>query len=105
MPAKSKLTLSVDATVLNDAKKKAAEKHVPLSRAVENFFKFFATPEVYCFRCGKKFSSDKAELCPKCGWLSCPHCRVCRCDLNEDTAVAVFYMRKVLEDLLTGRVK
>jgi hypothetical protein len=105
MPPKTKLTLTVDRTVLGESKRIAEQKHVPLSRAVENFLKFFANPEVYCFRCGEKFCSDEAKLCPKCGWLLCPHCGICRCGLSEDTAVAVFHMRRVLEDLLTGRVQ
>jgi len=55
--------------------------------------------------CGEKLGSEGAELCAKCGWLVCPHCGACRCELDEETAVAVFHMRRVYEDLLTGRVK
>lgn len=105
MPTKTKLTLSIDEKILNESKKIAEEKHVPLSRAVENFLEFFAEPHVYCFKCGEKFVSTESKLCPKCGWLQCPECGVCRCGLDEDTAVAVFHMRRVYEDLLTGRVK
>lgn len=105
MPPKTKLTLSINEEVLNKAKEIAEDKHVPLSRAVENFLEFFANPEVYCFKCGEKFESTKSELCPKCGWMICPECKICRCGLNEETAVAVFHMRRVYEDLLTGRVK
>lgn len=103
--SKTKLTLSIDENILNRAKEVSDEKHVPLSRLVENFFQFFNKPHVYCFKCGEKFSSDDAELCPKCGWLICPKCKECRCGLEEDTAIAVFHMRRVYEDLLVGRVK
>lgn len=102
---KVKLTVTVDEKVLNEAKKVSAEKHIPLSGVIENFLKFFINPWVYCFRCGEKFSVEKAELCAKCGWLKCSKCGVCRCGLEEDTAIAIFHMRKVYEDLLSGRVK
>jgi len=102
---KTKLTLSIDKTTLKRAKQKIKEKKISLSRTVENFLDFFAEPYFYCFKCGQKFSSEKAELCPKCGWLRCPNCEACRCGLDENTAVAVFHMRRVYEDLLTGRVK
>jgi len=105
MPTKNKLTLSIDEKVLSDAKRTAEEKNIPLSRAVENFLEFFAHPVVYCFKCGEKFDSEEAKLCPKCGWLICPQCKTCRCDLNEETAASVFHMRRVYEDLLSGRVK
>ena len=102
---KKKLTVSVDEEVLKQAKKVSKEKRVKLSSAIENFLKFFTRPKVYCFKCGEKFSSDDAELCPKCGWMICPKCKVCRCGLDEETAIAVFHMRRVYEDLLSGRVK
>jgi len=105
MPTKTKLTLSIDEKILDNAKKIAKEKHIPLSRVVENFLKFFASPKVYCFKCGEKFNVEESKLCPKCGWLECPKCGACRCGLEEDIAVAVFQMRKVYEDLLVGRVK
>ena len=102
---KAKLTLTIDEEILNKAKKTAEGKHIPVSRLVENFLEFFIEPHVYCFKCGEKFSSADVNLCAKCGWLTCPHCGVCRCGLNEETAVAVFHMRRVYEDLLSGRVK
>jgi predicted RNA-binding Zn-ribbon protein involved in translation (DUF1610 family) len=105
MPIKAKLTLSVDKKILNEAKKAAEQKHVPLSRVVENFLDFFSNPRVYCFKCGDRFDSSVAGLCPKCGWLICPKCKTCRCGLNEEIATSVFYMRRVYEDLLSGRVK
>lgn len=103
--SKTKLTLTVDKNIVEEAKKVAEQKRIPISRLIENFLDFFAKPEVYCFKCGEKFSSIDAKLCPKCGWLVCPECNVCRCGLDEDTAVAVFHMRRVYEDLLAGRVK
>lgn len=102
---KTKLTLTIDEDVLNDAKRVANVKRVAISQLVENFLDFFADPQVYCFKCGEKFGSEEAELCARCGWLVCPHCGACRCGLDEETAVAVFHMRRVYEDLLTGRVK
>jgi len=102
---KIKLTITVDENILNSAKKVASQRHIPISRIIENFLKFFVDPWLYCFKCGDKFESEKAKLCPKCGWLICPKCGACRCGLDEETAIAVFYMRKVYEDLLSGRVK
>jgi len=103
--SKTKLTLTVDKNIVERAKKVAEQKRIPISRLIENFLDFFAKPEVYCFKCGEKFNSVKSELCPKCGWMICPNCKVCRCGLDEDTAVAIFHMRRVYEDLLAGRVK
>ena len=102
---KKKLTITVDKEILSEAKETAKEKRIPVSRLVENFFRFFSDPWVYCFKCGERFNSSDAELCPKCGWMICPHCGTCRCSLSEDVAVAVFHMRRSLEDLLAGRVK
>jgi len=102
---KARLTITVSRDVLNEAKKAAEKKRIPVSRLVENFLRFFSDPWVYCFKCGERFSSSGAELCPKCGWMVCTHCRTCRCGLSEETAVAVFHMRRSLEDLLAGRVK
>jgi ribosomal protein L37E len=105
MPVKTKLTLSIDEDVLRRAKKVVEEKKVSLSGVVENFLEFLTEPHVYCFKCGRKFNSAKAELCSKCGWLVCPSCKVCRCGLDEKTASSVFHMRRVYEDLLSGKVK
>lgn len=102
---KTKLTLTVDKNVLDKAKKVAEEKHIPISGLIENFLDFFANPEVYCFKCGEKINSVDAKLCAKCGWLTCSKCNACRCGLDEETAIAVFHMRRVYEDLLVGRVK
>ncbi|MCP8323700.1 MAG: DUF6364 family protein [Candidatus Methylarchaceae archaeon HK02M2] len=103
--SKTKLTLSIDKDVLESARKVAIHRHIPLSRLVENFLNFFARPELYCFKCGEKFNTEDADVCTKCGWLSCPKCEVCRCDLSDDVAIAIYQMRKVYEDLLGGRVK
>jgi len=102
---KTKLTVSIDEDVLKAAKKTASEKRIPVSRLIENYLKFLTKPEVYCFKCGEKFSAVESEVCHKCGWLVCTKCKACRCVLSEDAAVAVFHMRKVYEDLLGGRVK
>lgn len=102
---KTKLTLSIDKKVLEAAKLMADQKHIPISRLVENFLEFFAKPYVYCFKCGEKFSVTEAKVCAKCGWLICPECKVCGCGLKEEAATSIFYMRKVYEDLLAGRVK
>jgi len=102
---KIRQTVTVDEDILDRAKKVCEEKHIPLSGVIENFLDFFSRPWVYCFQCGEKFHVEEAKLCPKCGWLKCPKCDVCRCGLKEDAAIAVFHMRKVYEDLLSGRVK
>jgi rRNA maturation endonuclease Nob1 len=103
--SRGKLDLTIAKDVIQKAKKAAYEKGIPLSRLVENFLEFFINPSIYCFKCGEKFDSTDSKLCPKCGWIICPKCKVCRCALDEETAVAVFHMRRVYEDLLAGRVK
>ena len=100
-----KLTITINSGILEAAKKEAKSKNLPLSRVIENFLRFFVDPEVYCFVCGEKFKVKKAELCSRCGWLVCPKCGACRCKLGDEAASAVFYMRKVYEDLLVGRVE
>jgi hypothetical protein len=103
---KTRQTVTVDEDILDKAKKVCEDKHIPLSGAVENFLDFLSRPWVYCFKCGERFIVEDAESCPKCGgWLKCPKCGICRCDLEEDSAIAVYHMRKVYEDLLSGRVK
>jgi hypothetical protein len=105
MNTKAKLTLSINSDVLKEAREMASRKRIPISRLVENFLRWFANPDVYCFKCGMKFLARKAEICAKCGWLSCPECRACRCELSEEAATSIFYLRKTLEDLLGGRIK
>ncbi|MFQ5815832.1 MAG: DUF6364 family protein [Candidatus Hydrothermarchaeaceae archaeon] len=100
-----KLTLSIDGTIIQSAKEIAHRKGIPLSRLVENYLRFLSDPKVYCFSCGEKFSTKNSEVCPKCGWLTHDKCGGCRCAVNEETASALFYMRKVYEDLLGGRVE
>lgn len=102
---KERLTVTVDKEILKKAKKEAKRKRIPVSRLIENFLDFFASPEVYCFKCGERFGSTKSKLCPKCGWMVCPECKTCRCNLSEETAIAVFHMRRIYEELLAGRVK
>lgn len=102
---KEKFTTTIDKNVLETAKKTSHEKHLPLSGVIENFLKFFTNPWIYCFKCGERFNAEEGELCPKCGWVKCPKCGTCRCGLEEDTAIAVFHMRRVYEDLLSGRVR
>jgi rRNA maturation endonuclease Nob1 len=102
---RAKLNVTIDKHILQEAKKVAARKRVPVSRLIESFLEFVTNPEVYCFKCGERFDSGNSKLCPKCGWMVCPKCNVCRCNLSEETAVAVFHMRRVYEDLLAGRVK
>jgi len=104
-PKKQKFTTTIGKNILEKAKKTSQEKHIPLSGVIENFLKFFADPWIYCFKCGEKFDAKEGEFCPKCGWVRCPKCGACRCGLEEDTAVAVFHMRRVYEDLLAGRVR
>ena len=102
---KPRLNITIDKEVLEKARKMADEKHISLSGLIENFLDFFVDSKVYCFKCGERFSSSDSSLCPKCGWMKCPRCEVCRCDLDDDVAEAVFHMRRVYEDLLIGRVK
>ena len=102
---KTKLTVSISQDILNRAKKVAEDRGIPISNLIENFLNFFVNPWVYCFRCGKKFYVGKSEVCPKCGYLLCPYCGACRCTLGDEEAPLVFYMRRVYEDLLKGRIK
>ena len=103
--SKRKLTITVDGKLLVKAKEVAMKKRASLSGIIENFLAFLVRPYVYCFKCGEKFHVAHAKICPKCGWLICPSCNACRCTLNEETAVAVFHMRRVIEDLMGGRLK
>jgi len=102
---KTKLTVSVDKKLLQEAKAEADKKHIPISGLIENFLEFFVRPHVYCFKCGEKFEAPDAQVCPKCGWLICPKCKVCKCGLTEDASVTAYHMRKVYEQLLGGRLK
>jgi len=103
--SKAKLTLSIKREVVLKAKERASMRGTRLSNLVENFLTFYIDPWLYCFHCGVKFYVSEAEVCPKCGWLICPHCRGCGCGLDEKTIVGLYYMRKVYEDLLLGKLK
>ena len=102
---KEHLHVTIDKIILAKAKKTAKEKNIPLSRVIENFLSFFIDPKLYCFRCGETFSSSNVALCIKCGWMKCSECGACGCDLDENVSTAIFHMRRVYEDLLSGRVK
>ena len=43
----------------------------------------------YCFSCAKPFDPYEAESCEKCGWLKCPHCGRCACDLSLEARIAI----------------
>ncbi len=102
---KSKLTLSIDSSILNNAKKLSSERKIPISGLVENYLKWLSSPDLYCFTCGEKFIVDSTKVCTKCGWIICPNCKSCRCTLKEETASAIFQLRKTLENLMGGRIK
>jgi len=102
---KTKLTISVDKRLLQEAKAEAAKKHIPVSGLIENFLEFLVRPRVFCFKCGEQFKASDAEVCPKCGWLICEKCKVCKCGLGEEASVTAYHMRKVYEHLLGGRLK
>ncbi len=101
--SRAKLTITIDKKILNEAKKLAVKKHIPISRLVENYLSFFVKPKFYCFKCGFNFNGSNAKICPKCGWMICPKCKACGCNLSRETSVAVFYMRKVCEELFLER--
>ncbi|MEM2112070.1 MAG: hypothetical protein QXX08_09385 [Candidatus Bathyarchaeia archaeon] len=102
---KEKLNVTIDKRVKQRAIAEAKRKHIPISRLIENFLEFFANPKVYCYKCGMAFYSSDSKLCTKCGWMICPKCSTCGCSIDEKTATAMFQMRRVYEDLLSGRVK
>lgn len=104
MSTKSRLTVTVDQDILEEAKKITKEKRLPLSGIIENFLEYLIDPYVYCFNCGKKFHSKETDTCPKCTMMICPGCNTCSCDLDETTSQAIYQMKKVYEDLLKGRV-
>ena len=102
---KKRVTLTINEVIYQRAQHTVKTRGTTISGVVERFLDFYSNPEVFCFKCGEKFSSNEAELCPKCGWMICPSCNQCRCSLDDDIATAVFYMREVYENLLTGSVK
>ncbi|MCW4005284.1 MAG: hypothetical protein NWF04_01600 [Candidatus Bathyarchaeota archaeon] len=102
---KEPLNVTIDKDVKEKAITEAHKKNIPLSRLIENFLKFFVDPQVYCYHCGKEFHSSETLVCTKCSSMKCPACGSCACSLSEETSKAIFYMRRVYEDLLAGRVK
>jgi hypothetical protein len=105
MSSKSKLTLTIDSELLKRVKERCEFKHLSISGIVENYFEFFINPHLYCFNCGEKFTTYAETVCPKCSWIICPTCGKCGCNLSDDVVKTAYYMRKVYEDLLLGRVK
>ena len=76
MVGKTKLTLSINEKVRNDAQAVVDERNLTLSRLVENFLKFIIKPNIWCFKCGEKFCIQDVDNCPKCSYLICssvPH--------------------------------
>jgi len=102
---KERASFTINEEVLKRAKEVASRKNIPLSRAIENFLRFFSDPWLYCFRCGKRFNVSGSDICPKCGWLKCPNCQTCGCNLGEEAHTVAFYMRMVYEDILLSRLK
>jgi hypothetical protein len=100
MAGKTKLTLSINEKVRNDAQAIVNERNLTLSRLVENFLKFRIKPYIWCFKCGGKFCIQDADNCPKCSYLICSSCSACRCKLSDETAVAVFHTNKIYQQLL-----
>jgi len=99
-----KLTLTVDDKLLEEAKKVAKSKGVPLSRLVEKYFDFLVKRPLYCFKCGKKFNASEGKVHSVCGWVICPNCKACRCILADAEAAVAFRLRETLEDLAGGRI-
>ena len=102
---KVKVTLNIDEDVIKKSEKVLQDKNIPRSRIVESFLNYVGDPHLYCFSCGEKFYVSKAQVCPKCSFVKCTKCSNCSCKLTEQTSSAVFFMRKVYEDLIGGRVK
>jgi len=102
MVGKTKLTLSINKKIRNDAQVVVDERNLTLSRLVENFLKFIIKPNIWCFKCGEKFYIQDVAKCPKCSYLTCCLCSACRCVLSDETAVAVFHTNKIYQQLLGG---
>ena len=98
---RKKLTLTVEESVIESAKKKAKNQGVSLSKIVEKALEYYADPQVYCFKCGTKFRIDKSKVCTKCGWYICPKCGACACSLDNESAQVAFYMRKTLIEIFS----
>jgi hypothetical protein len=102
---KTKLTLSVDKKLLEEGKREAERRRMPLSGLIENYLQFLVKPYVYCFKCGEKLDSTRVKQCPKCEYLICSKCLTCKCTLSEEGAIVANQMRRVYEELRGGRLK
>ena len=102
MISKTKLTLSINVKVRDDAQTVVDELNLTLSGLVENFLKFIIKPHIWCFKCGEKFCILNVDTCSKCGYPICNQCSACRCRLSDETAVAVFHTSKKYHELLGG---
>jgi hypothetical protein len=99
--SKDKLTLSIDSTISEKAKKVASNRspRLSISNMVETYLTFLSDPLAWCFKCGKQFTASQAEKCKICNFMQCPKCKACGCKLQEETVVAVRNMRKVYKYL------
>jgi len=43
----------------------------------------------YCFSCTRPFNPYGAESCQVCGWLKCPYCGRCACNLSLEARLAI----------------
>lgn len=99
--SKEKLTLSIDGSISEKAKKVAADRRPKLSvsNMVETYLTFLSDPPAWCFSCGNEFTASQAEKCKICNFMQCPKCNACGCRLKEETVIAVRNMRKVYKYL------
>lgn len=37
----------------------------------------------HCYKCQQSLDSLYMEICPKCGWIICPHCGACGCGYSK----------------------
>jgi hypothetical protein len=102
---KEPLNVTIDKEIKEKAIAEAKKKNIPISRLIENFLDFFVNPRVYCYKCGEEFRASEATTCMRCNSMICPKCNTCICGFNEESAIAIFHMRRVYEDLVAGRVK
>jgi len=99
---KKKLTLTVEETIIEKAKKRSHNLGLSISKIVENALNFFADPSVYCFKCGHKFLIRSSQICPRCSWYKCPKCGACACDLGDEGIKVAYYMRKTLMEIFAS---
>lgn len=105
MSNKTKLTLSIKKDILERAKEVSNKMGVSISKLVENFLAFYASPTLHCFHCGKKFDIRESKVCLKCGWYICPHCGGCGCSLDDSAKKVAFEMKKVYDELLLTDIR